>query len=97
MSYPSGSSDLEILLLGSSREEVFVIFCLVAPAVEQEEQEARCWHLYSCHPELPPIPAGWRTCSLGNVPDVAYLTFCFSVISLKREKACNILHLKGNH
>lgn len=76
--------------------EMFFIFCLVAPAIEQEEQEAGCRHLYSCHLELPPNPAGWRTRRLGNVPVMLYLTFCFSVISLKREKGCRIFHLKGN-
>lgn len=75
---------------------MFVIFCLVAPAVEQEEREAGCRHLYSCHPELRPNPAGRRTLSLGNVPGMAYLTFCFSVISLKREKGWSTFHLKGN-
>lgn len=76
---------------------MFVIFCLVAPVDEQKEREAGCWHLYWCPLELPPNPARWRTRRLGNVPGVAYLTFCFSVISLKGEKGCSIFHLEGNH
>jgi len=76
---------------------MFVIFCLVAPAVEQEEREAGCQRLYACHPQLPPNPAGRRTHRLGNAPGVVYLAFCFNVISLKWEQGCSIFHLKGNH
>lgn len=75
---------------------MFVIFCLVAPAVEQEEWEAGCWLLYLCHQELPPHPAGWGTHGLGSISGMVHLSFCFSVISVKREKGCGIFHLKGN-
>lgn len=74
--------------------EMFVIFCLVAPAVEQEELGG--WLLYPCHQELPPHPSGWGTHRLGSIPGEVHLPFCFSVISLKREKGCGIFHLEGN-
>lgn len=54
---------------------MFVIFCLVAPAVEQEEWEAGCWFLHPCQQELPPPPAGWETHRPGSIPGVVHLPF----------------------
>lgn len=72
---------------------MFVIFCLVAPAVEQEEWEAGCCIRAMQSSHLIPLGGGHR---LGSIPGMVYLPFCFSVISLKREKGCGIFHLKGN-